>query len=612
MRRLSALIMMFLLVSLTACQPGALDRRDSLPLADELISEAEQSGELAQAAEAYLNKAESSEGALQAAYYYRAASVSYALEDYPRAAEILNLIDINKLAPADQIEALLLQSEIALLLNQPTAALATLNQVDTANANSEQQQRRLSLKIEAYALNENDLDKALTHLELDPLLSANAQRENREALWASLMALSPQQLDLFNPGHPPAEDSGWFALAYAITAYQNNPEALDVAIENWYITYPNHPADAESYRAEVKPVFALPDAIGHVAVLLPESGAIAGAANAVKQGIIAAHFAQGANRQLTFYDTSQRGGVTEAYRQATSAGASIVIGPLDKQAVQQLADFEPLPIPILALNRISTTQSLPAHFFQFGLAPEDEAVSAANFALKQGYQRALVIGPESTWGERVIRGFEQAWREQGGIVVRSTRYRESQSDFAEIIKPLFALTDSEYRRKSLQNTLSRTLEFEPRRRQDVDFIFMVANPVKGRQLTPQFRFHRSGQLPVLSTSHVYEGTENPRQDIDLNGIIISDIPWLLNQDQDVIYQGLLNQATGDRGSFLRLAAMGVDAYQLIDALTEMNQNQQVFEGVTGQLSIDEAGHIDRQLPQGTFQDGKLQAITETE
>ncbi len=603
MQRISAFLLVLLVMTLAACQPMAIDRKQAPVTAESLISEAETAGDLQTAADDYLAKAADSEGPLQSAYFYRAATVLYELEDYPKAVEVLAQLNPDQLNEVEQIDATLLRADIAIIQEDPAAALTALDSVAMADANDEQKAQALTLRINAYALSDNNLDKALAHIELDPLLSGIDQQNNRDALWQALMELDTQQLDLFNPGQPPAEDSGWFALAYAMKAYANNPEAMEVALEDWQRSYPNHPADLEQLRQTIKPALQLPTDVDNIAVLLPESGPIAAAAQAVKQGIIAAHFTSGNGRQLKFYDVQNN--AAAAYQQAVEAGASIVIGPLDKPSVEQLARLNSLPVPVVALNRINTVHQ-HRNLFQFGLAPEDDARTAAKFAAEQGYRRALVLGPRSDWGERVTEAFESAWRDEGGVVVRSNGYRESASDFSEVIVPLFGLNASEQRAKALQSTLGRSLSFEPRRRQDVDFIFMVAKPLKGRQLVPQFRFHRSGNLPVISTSHVYDGAADARHDIDLNGTIISDIPWMIEPPEDAIYQGLLNQSRGDKGTFMRLAAMGVDAYRLIDELAELGRSENAsYAGVTGSLQINQAGHIQRQMPQGIFKDGLL-------
>ncbi|MEX0614787.1 MAG: penicillin-binding protein activator, partial [Methylophaga sp.] len=61
---------------------------------------------------------------------------------------------------------------------------------------------------------------------------------------------------------------------------------------------------------------------------------------------------------------------------------------------------------------------------------------------------------------------------------------------------------------------------------------------------------------------------------------------------------------------LRLAAMGVDAYRLIDQLAELSRNvNNSYDGVTGRLQINQDGHVRRQMSQGIFKDGLLEPLS---
>jgi len=59
------------------------------------------------------------------------------------------------------------------------------------------------------------------------------------------------------------------------------------------------------------------------------------------------------------------------------------------------------------------------------------------------------------------------------------------------------------------------LEFEPRSRADLDFIFVASQPVSARLLRPQLRFQYAGEVPVYSTSDAF-ATEGglANQDLD--------------------------------------------------------------------------------------------------
>jgi outer membrane PBP1 activator LpoA protein len=609
---LPAIILLFL----TACQPvqGPLSRTQ--PTEIETVP-AETEGQYQQAAEEYLQLATEYDGERQALYFLRAAELFWQTGQVEQANTALQQVNKQLLSDDKQFSAAVVGAEIALFNSQGESALAALTDIDASSLNAEDRVKLLKLRSDAYTLTSNWLEKANTHLQLEKLLSDEAAIEqNRETLWQALQQMTPQALDLHNPGYPPADDSGWFALAYAIKAYQDNPETLEVALEDWRRSYPNHPADPSLYKDSLKAAGArLPQQIGDIAVMLPAEGPFVDAGRAIKQGIIAAHYASGASSRLHFLDVetdpySGRSNVAQLYQEAISRGASVVIGPLQKPSVEALAKLPDLPVPVLALNRIEAGLKRP-NLYQFGLAPEDDAMAVADFARRKGYQHAVILAPQGDWGDRVATAFSQAWREQGGNILSVASYSESENDFRDTLIPLMGLDVSEQRYRTLKSVLGRSLDFEPRRRQDIDFLFLVARPLKARQLVPQLKFHRSGDLPLIATSHAYSGQADPQQDIDLNDLIITDIPWMFvdETNQDQAYQAVLSQTQGKPGSLLRLYAMGTDAYRLISELNQLSREpEQVYQGATGDLSVNEAGQVEREMRWGQFKQGSLQRL----
>lgn len=614
-QRFSTLFMLLVLLALTACQPISMDTKPSAPEMTALISEAEKQGDYAVAAEDYLAQAAESEGALKSAFQYRAAMMQYELGELAEADALLAETNLEQLSPREQLTANLLRADIALLNLDGQQALTHLDKIDFDSANEVQQKRILELRITAYDLTENSLEKALAHIKLDPMLPESERENNRLALWQTLLKMTPHALDLYNPGQPPAEDSGWFALAYAFKAYENNPEAMEVAIEDWQYSYPNHPADIEQLKKSIKTPLRLPQQLDLIGILLPDSGPAANAAQAIRQGIIAAHFNARSNVRLQFYDVQtgnnpDANNVISQYDKAVADGANIVIGPLDKTSVELLAAHDALTIPVLALNRINEDIE-QNNFFQFALAPEDDARNQAEYANKMGYKRAIVLSPRNDWGDRVAEAFTNEWRDSGGQLVTRAKYDEAENDYSHILTPILGVDSSVQRYQNLRRTLGKSLEFEPRRRQDVDFLFMVGRPLKARQLLTQLRFHRSGKLPILATSHAYGGEANAQQDIDLNGLIFTDIPWMFTEQsqQDPAYAAVRRQATGDIGSFVRLAALGVDAYRMIPFLTAMSGSEdEKYNGATGILTINEQGQIERTMSFATIRNGLIEPL----
>jgi len=610
-------VLTIIILSLSACGPTqtvTTTRPDNT--ADMIAVAAEQSGDYIAAAGHYLSLAKNAKKQHQAHYYLRAALAFWQADDIDQASTSLSKVNRDSLSPVEQLDAGLLEAEIALTMYQAEQALNALDAFNPRDIASPQNRQLLELRIQAYALTENWLEKANSHIALAPLLTEAEKADNQKLLWQTLMSMTSQSLDLFNPGMPPAVDSGWFALAYAVKTYISNPDTLIVAIEDWQRNYPRHPADPSLYEQTLNAGTRLPQQLNHIAILLPETGPYKSAAYAIKQGILAAHFDANSRTQLHFYDvtTDQNSGasnVWQQYQQAVAQEASLVIGPLDKKSVQILADADKLSIPVLALNRLSEQeQAQKDNLFQFGLAPEDDAIAAANYAAQQ-FQRAVVISPENNWGNRIANAFNDQWLKNGGILLSHRTYDAKQHDFSEAIRPLLGLETSTQRYQSLKQTLASKLEFEPRRRQDIDFVFLVAKPLKARQLIPQLKFHRSGRLPVIATSQAYSGKENSQQDIDLNGLFINDIPWMFGDIamEDPVYVSLKTHPPENFERYLRLYALGADAYQLIPQLNSLSRSADLsFDGATGTLSISPSGQIHRETRWGQFHKGLLQAL----
>ncbi len=614
-RHISKLLLVVFMLTLMACQPMQPSLTQPAAPFETEISDYERQGLHAEAAAEYLSMAEATSGALQSQYYLRAAVSLQRIGESDASQQALDQVTLNQLTSSQQREAQILRAQLALDSNMPNDAIVFLSDFDLQTASVTEQRQILNIRAWAYGKTENRLEQALSYIRLDQVLPIELRPENYQNIWNALMALSPQQLDLFNPGLPPAVDSGWFALAFAISAYRTNPEAMEVAIEDWKRTYPNHPAPSEFFEQAIAAGTDLPEQIMDIAVLLPQSGPIAVAADAVTQGIIAAHFAEGGRAQLHFFDvqTDQRtrqSNVVQRYQEAVSRNVSVVIGPLDRLSVEILAESGDLPVPVIALNRLAHSQAID-NLFQFGLAPEDEAVAVAQRANAQNYQRALILSPDSEWGQRVAQAFTQAWQQHGGEVISNTRYLESERDFADNIMPMFGLDVSLQRAQDLRRTLGVAVEFEPRRRQDIDFLFMVARANKAGQLLPQLQFHRSGSLSVYATSHAYSGENQPQRDIDLNGLLIPDVRWAIPQlaESDPAYQAVKQQAGIRFGDVVRLAAMGADAYRLIPELNRLSRSANLtFTGATGDLTINISGQIIRKSPWATFRDGTIEAI----
>ena len=165
------------------------------------------------------------------------------------------------------------------------------------------------------------------------------------------------------------------------------------------------------------------------------------------------------------------------------------------------------------------------------------------------------------------------------------------------------MTRSKARHTRVEEIVGGKLNFEPRRRADIDFIFAAGQPVALRQIRPQLRFFYAGDVPTYMTSDAYDPDPGANRDID--GMLFPDMPWMLQEQGPIADTRAATQAAwGDKGPRLpRLFAFGYDAGQLVLALRNP-QWQWPLAGVTGRLSPDAQRRLGRDLDWAQVRNGK--------
>jgi outer membrane PBP1 activator LpoA protein len=170
------------------------------------------------------------------------------------------------------------------------------------------------------------------------------------------------------------------------------------------------------------------------------------------------------------------------------------------------------------------------------------------------------------------------------------------------------LTGSVSRYQRMRANLGGSLQFDPRRRQDAEFIFLATDAPAGRLLKAQLKFHYAGDLPVYSTSSV--NAMDGRSNADLNGIMFADAPWVVDpQPWIASLPGEFARYWPEERRLARLHAMGYDAYGLVAALSASRAGQPLeIDGATGRLFLDSGGRVHRRLAWAQFQDGSVVAL----
>ena len=565
----------------------------------------EASGNYQGAAQLSLDAAAQASGTEQQALRLQAAASLIRGEDYAGASRLLDELPAAQLSGEVRQHYVVNRAAIAVVEQRPGQALTLLGEVPASGPYVVDFRR---LRSEAYLQESRFFLSARERVLLDPLLTDPEQQlENEFAIWEALNRLTDTELQTLRTTVPPDPLSGWMELVELTRLYLQQPDALAEVIPHWQQRYPRHPASTafipkllESMRMAGQPPERL-------ALLLPLNGKLANAARAVRDGVLAAYYdtpAASNKPELQIYDSGATPeDAVAAYQQAITDGAEFIIGPLRKDAVQALATRPQLSVPILALNQIEDPAIFNPSLYQFGLAPEDEAREVARLAWHEGFTRTIALLPNTEWGERVYAAFAAEWQQLGGVILEAERYDTARTDHGKIISRVLNLDSSHARKKRLSSHLGRKLEFEPRRRQDVDFVFLIASSRQARLIRPQLRFYRASALPVYTTSRVYSGTPDADKDADMNGIIFCDMPWTLESggNWEHLHRTINASWPGNASRYGRLYALGIDAYRLTPYLG--SNMFAAYHGVTGNLSLASEGHISRSLRCAKFSRG---------
>lgn len=528
--------------------------------------------------------------------------------DYGRARSTAERIDrIDDQDPALAARFLLVRAELALAGDDPATASALLNELDGAGSIEQNQdllQRSLALQARAFVAMDQPAQAALALVRLNTARGSIADQSIQDLLWQNLQRLDDQELGTLANGSATYEMRGWIELSRALRREPFSLPAQMEAARRWRAVWNRHSAAGLPPRAvsDLEAVWqARPQ---HVALLLPLQDQIG---VAVQEGFLAAYYEAVARDEpvprISVFDTSGVDEIRGLYERVVSSGADLVIGPINKELVRQLDNLANLPVPTLALNYTDSGTGNSAGLFQFGLAPEDEIDEISNLAWLAGYRNAAVVTPTGPDYVRLEQEFDSAWRERGGDVIDRIVYG-SETELALTVKRLLAIDASEDRASRIESLLPRaSLEFTPRRRRDLDFIFLIANPRQGRQIKPTLAFYFAAELPVYALPAIYDGSSNALANQDLDGVIFIDTPWLLRSD-DSLRRQVLQDLRATQAPLQRLRALGVDSFRIHARLGQMAGGDVVdFPGVTGRLSMGEAGII-RRIPQSAvFADG---------
>lgn len=317
--------------------------------------------------------------------------------------------------------------------------------------------------------------------------------------------------------------------------------------------------------------------------------------------------------EVKVYDTSTQP-LDQVLNQVQQDGASIVVGPLLKNNVEELMKSN-TPLNVLALNQPEQVQNRP-NVCYFALSPEDEARDAARHIHEQGKQAPLLLIPRSQLGDRVATAFAEEWQQLGGGIVLQQKFGSSSELRAGVNGGSgIALTGSPVTSSLPQQqgvTIGGlTIPAPPTDAQisgggSVDAAYIVATPEEIAFIKPMIAMRNGSQAGVslYASSRSAQGTAGPDFRLEMDGLQYSEIPMLAGSNPALMQQAL--SSVRNDYSLARLYAMGVDAWTLANHFTQMRQVPGFeISGNTGDLTATQDCVINRKLSWLKYQQGQI-------
>jgi outer membrane PBP1 activator LpoA protein len=485
--------------------------------------------------------------------------------------------------------------------------------------------------------------KALQHTDIEEL-------QKTHIIWQWVKKLNLAELEKARLSESTLQP--WLQLGIIVKRIALEHELFNQQLVNWQSRHFGHPLVTNLPEEIQQSLLQSPIRAKRIAVLLPLTGRLANQGLAIKEGILAAYIENLATAQLSPESPSEYGDSTDKtsdsntqqYREirffdsalktaqqlnALVADFDVVLGPLVKHQIIELAAVLPADKILLALNRVQLKTIIPAidqldtlaesnvptaeHYY-FSLAPEDEAQQLALHIHEKKLVRPIVFAADNPTTQRMAEAFITKWQETPNAIPPDLTIFTDNKDMRLRVSQMLDVSQSKKRIKQMEVLSDVEVFGVERNRRDIDAIVLFANPEQTQLLNPIIEASLSPfarkSLSVFASSRSYSVDLNSNSLRDLRNLTFTDMPWML---PDHNWQTLANQTTQlwpqRQDTLLRLFAMGFDAYNLLPNLRQLKTLPQlVSHGLTGSINVDEQGVLHRRLPWAQVAQDRVKTI----
>jgi outer membrane PBP1 activator LpoA protein len=324
-----------------------------------------------------------------------------------------------------------------------------------------------------------------------------------------------------------------------------------------------------SATVETPPRADAPARAGPIVLVLPLASTTFGrAAEAVQAGFLAAAAAAKEKVEVISHGDGE---VLMAFDKAKAAGARVIVGPLVRDDVKELAAVAADLPPVLALNQMDEGATLPRNVYVLTLTIDSEARQLARRAREDGAATVAVIASDTPRQQRFASAFNAEWILAGGGAPVMYRF-DPTPDVLRLMRRELAKTP-------------------------VDAALLAVDAADAARAKPYV-----GTIPSYTSSEVNE-RQPPDALRDLDNVRFVDIPWLVDADASAF--AALKRPDYPNPALERLYALGMDAFRIAQDFSDGLPTKLELDGATGHLSLDETRQFVREGKLMQFRAGRI-------
>ncbi|MGO2012681.1 MAG: penicillin-binding protein activator [Pseudoalteromonas sp.] len=550
------------------------------------------------------------QGADKIQLLYSARDAAITQQSWPLLEQICS--ELERTPSVDKIQNSLYIAYAQIQQNKNNQALELLNSVDGKLSLPEHSAWHQYLTASIYA-SQNMPKQAMPYYFNASELATNNDIEIpnlNKALWTNIQQLSSYALERFNRGS--VIQQGWVNLALYNQVYLGEPVELHQAMNNWQRRYPGHPAAAVLPKKVTELMQVKPLNIDRIVVLLPQTGANTRLGDALKAGVLAALDNQDINETIFIDETLSSDEIALALSEHKP---DFVVGPLLKNNIEKLAAAKTLQnIPTLHLNNSDGERASLQHYY-FALSPEHEVQQALEHFLAIGYQKPMLLAPNTAAGQRLVDYFDLQWHRYSETKAEVGLYNDRQ-DMPKTIVDLLEVDSSKQRIDVVKSLFKPEVESETRSRGDIDVIYILGDAIETRLIKPYLDVNVSTfseRIPLYASSKSHSKQIDKTDKGDLEGLYFTELPWMLDEqlNNNHTLRHQYESLWPDQADIIqRLFAMAYDSISMLSDITQLSMiSGKQYSGLTGQLSIASDGQVTRQLNWAQYKNKQIKAVS---